>query len=90
MSSSAPVPESRAIRVAVADDALQVDLVDGRRISVPLDWFPRLLQATPEQRGHWRLIGDGEGIRWPDLDEDISVAGLLRGRAAPGATRRAI
>ena len=72
------IPE--VTRVAVDDAALSVDLVDGRTVSVPLLWFPRLAHATPDERGHWRLIGRGEGIHWPDLDEDISVANLLAGR----------
>ena len=70
----------RAVKVSVSDDALSADLDDGRTITVPLAWYPRLLHATPEERGHWRIIGGGEGIHWPDLDEDISVAGLLAGR----------
>lgn len=69
--------------VRVTEDELIVPLVDGRTISVPLAWFPRLLHATPQQRGHFELLGDGDGIHWPDLDEDISVAGLLRGVRAP-------
>src|SRR5438552_12437310 len=67
----------RATQVSFVDDYLSVDLEDGRRISVPIVWFPRLLEATPEQRSHWRLIGRGIGINWPDLDEDVSVEGLL-------------
>jgi hypothetical protein len=66
--------------VTVAEDTLSVDLSDGRTISVPLAWFPRLVHATPEERNHWRLIGKGGGIHWEDLDEDISVEGLLAGR----------
>jgi len=63
----------------VADDAhLRVTLADGRELAAPLEWFPRLRDATPEQRSHWRLIGRGQGIHWPDVDEDISVASLLR------------
>lgn len=69
-----------AERVTLTEDTLTVDLSDGRTISVPLAWFPRLLQATPEERGHWRLIGKGQGIHWEDIDEDISVEGLLAGR----------
>jgi hypothetical protein len=65
--------------VRVTDDELIVALKDGRTVSVPLAWFPRLLRATPEQRQRWELMGDGEGIHWPDLDEDVSVEGLLRG-----------
>lgn len=66
--------------VSVTDDYLIVSLTDGRSLSVPLAWYPRLQHGTPEERNHWRLIGGGEGIHWPDLDEDISVAGLVDGR----------
>lgn len=66
--------------VSISDDALTVDLDDGRTITVPLAWYPRLLHATPAERAHWRLIGRGQGIHWPDLDEDISVENLLIGR----------
>ncbi len=69
-----------AISVVVTDDALTVELSDGRTISVPLAWYPRLLHATPEERGNWRLIGKGQGIHWKEMDEDISVEGLLAGR----------
>ena len=65
--------------VAFTDDDLIVSLVDGRRVTVPLVWFPRLAKATREQLEKYELLGDGEGIHWPDLDEDLSVAGLLRG-----------
>ena len=66
--------------VSTGDDDLIVDLADGRTITVPLAWFPRLSHGTPAERVNWRLIGGGEGIHWPDLDEDISVASLLAGR----------
>jgi hypothetical protein len=66
--------------VTVTDDTLRVDLSDGRSISVPLGWFPRLQHASPTERKHWRLIGKGTGIHWEDIDEDISVEGLLAGR----------
>jgi hypothetical protein len=66
--------------VAVTDDTLTVDLSDGRTVSVPLAWYPRLLHATPEERGNWVLIARGEGVHWPDVDEDISVASLIAGR----------
>jgi hypothetical protein len=69
-----------AQNVTVTDDTLVVDLVDGRTVSVPLSWYPRLAHGTPSERANWRLIGRGEGIHWPDLDEDLSVAGLLAGR----------
>ncbi len=71
---------SRAETVTVTADALSVDLSDGRTISVPLEWFPRLVNATAEERKNWRLIGRGHGIHWVDIDEDISVEGLLAGR----------
>ena len=74
------VIEARAQRVAVTADALIVDLLDGRTIAVPLAWYPRLAHGTDTERAHWRFIGEGEGIHWPDLDEDISVEGLLAGR----------
>jgi hypothetical protein len=69
-----------AQNVKVTDDALIVDLNDGRTVSVPLAWFPRLLHGTPEERNRWRFVGDGEGIHWPDLDEDISVENLILGK----------
>ena|SRR5688572_17027370 len=69
-----------AANARCSDDHLIVDLSDGRTISVPLDWYPRLLHGTPQERAHWRLIGRGDGIHWPDLDEDLSVDGLLEGR----------
>ncbi len=68
--------EPRAVAVRATDDELLVDLADGRRLAVPLVWFPKLLHASPAQRSHFDLIGDGEGIHWPDVDEDISVRGL--------------
>jgi len=69
----------RAQRVEVTEEELRVELEDGRTISVPLAWFPRLWHGTPEERNRWELIGDGEGIHWPDLDEDIEVVHLLAG-----------
>ncbi len=69
----------RAQTVTVTEDELTVALEDGRTISVPLAWFPRLLHATPAERANWRLIGEGEGIHWSELDEDIAVAHLLAG-----------
>ncbi len=72
--------EAAAQDVRLTDDTLVVDLTDGRTISVPLAWFPRLANGTPKERANWRFIGRGEGIHWPDLDEDISVASLLAGR----------
>lgn len=69
----------RVETVRVTEDTLSVDLSDGRTISVPLAWFPRLVHATPSERNNWRLIGKGHGIHWEDIDEDISVEGLLAG-----------
>jgi hypothetical protein len=68
-----------ATDVEVTADHLRVELADGRSISVPIGWFPRLLKADVAARSHWQLIGRGVGIHWPEIDEDISVAGLLRG-----------
>lgn len=86
MTSTAPEHEPRARAVRVTDDELVVEITDGRRIAVPLSWFPRLLHASPTKRDRWELLGNGEGIHWPDLDEDVSVSGLLRGVVAPDAT----
>ncbi len=69
-----------ATSVTVTEDALVVELTDGRTISVPLAWYPRLVHATPEERNHWELHADDQHIHWPDLDEDLSVEGLLAGR----------
>ena len=66
--------------VTVTDDTLSVDLSDGRTLSVPLAWFPRLFHASPKERNNWRLIGKGHGIHWEEIDEDISVEGLLAGK----------
>ena len=80
MSTSATeIPLPTAEEVKVTRNALKVDLSDGRTISVPLTWYPRLLYATSEERENWRLIGRGRGIHWEDIDEDISVEGLLAG-----------
>jgi hypothetical protein len=81
-SSTIRVPLARAQDVTVTEDTLTVELSDGRSISVPLAWYPRLLHGTPEERATWRLIGRGTGIHWPALDEDISVENLLAGRAS--------
>jgi len=83
--STSPLPsditEARAQTVSVTADTLVVDLVDGRTISVPVAWYPRLADGTLTERAHWRFIGKGEGIHWPDLDEDLSIEGLLAGRS---------
>lgn len=72
----------RVENVNITKDTLSVDLSDGRTISAPLEWFPRLVYATPEERKNWRLIERGHGIHWKDIDEDISIEGLLAGRAS--------
>ena len=69
-----------ALNVSLTDDTLSVDLSDGRSISVPIAWFPRLLHSTEQERKNWRLIGRGQGIHWEDIDEDISIEGLLAGK----------
>ena len=81
MTSSALESETPvATTVTVTDDTLNVELSDGRSLTVPLAWYPRLLYATQTERNHWRLIGKGHGIHWNDIDEDISVEGLLAGK----------
>ncbi len=83
MSTSDIRPGERIKNVHLSEDLLSVDLLDGRTISVPLAWYPRLLHATPEQRANWQIAGGGYGIHWPELDEDLSSEGLLRGAPAP-------
>ncbi len=80
--------DERVRDVHVTDDTLSVDLMDGRTITVPLVWYPRLLAGTPKQRQHWQPCAAGYGIHWPDLDEDLSTEGLLRGAPAPGVAKR--
>ena len=87
MNTSEPKPGERVSDVRIDEDALTVDLADGRTISVPLAWFPRLIAATAAQRARWQVSAGGFGIHWPEVDEDLSVEGLLRG--APAASRRA-
>jgi hypothetical protein len=69
-----------AVNVSVSEDTLSVDLRDGRSLSVPLAWYPRLAYGSMVERDNWRLIGAGEGVHWSDLDEDISVLGLIEGK----------
>ncbi len=83
MTTSPPRPGERVADVRFDDDTMSVDLADGRTITVPLAWYPRLLDATPEQRRHWQPCGGGFGIHWPDIDEDLSTQGLLEGAPAP-------
>ena len=79
----------KALEVNVTEDNLTVELDDGRSISVPLTWYPRLWHGTPTERQNWRMIGDGVGIHWPDLDEDISIEGLILGRRS-GESQRSL
>ena len=83
MTSSMITTDERITAVVVTEDTLSVSLMDGRTISVPLVWYPRLLHATSEQRQNWQIAGGGYGIHWPDVDEDLSAEGLLRGAPAP-------
>jgi len=89
MAISEPRAGERVKDVHFSEDSISVDLADGRSISAPLVWYPRLLHATPEQRANWRIAGGGYGIHWPDIDEDLSTQGLLRGAPAPRAPRSA-
>ena len=80
----APAADERVKSVRVSDDSLAVDVMDGRTIVVPLVWYPRLLNASTTQRENWEACAGGLGIHWPEIDEDLSVEGLLRGAPAPG------
>jgi hypothetical protein len=83
MNVSAKLTDERVLDVRCDKHSLIVDLMDGRTISVPLAWYPRLLHAAPEARANWRKSAGGFGIHWPDIDEDLSTEGLLRGAPAP-------
>ena len=78
--------DERVRDVRISEDTLTVDLMDGRTISVPLLWYPRQLSGTPKQRANWKVCAAGYGIHWPDLDEDLSTEGLLRGAPAPAGS----
>ncbi|MGD0126031.1 MAG: DUF2442 domain-containing protein [Terriglobia bacterium] len=88
--STAILTEPRIVTVNVTDDAIVAHLADGRVVSVPLEWSWRLKDATVEQRAHWEIIGDGQGVHWPDVDEDISVDGMLRGIPAKRPSRKGL
>ena len=81
----AKIPQAQ--EVAVTEDTLTAELSDGRTISVPLAWYPRLVYASQKERDNWELIGGGQGVRWPDLDEDLSVEGLIAGRPSGESQR---
>jgi hypothetical protein len=78
LASEITIPKAEDVKIT--DDTLSVELSDGRTISVPLEWFPRLVNATPKERNNWNLIGKGHGIHWEDIDEDISIEGLIAGK----------
>lgn len=80
--------DERVKNVRCDEEKLSVDLEDGRTISAPIDWYPRLKKATPAQRANWTTSGGGYGIHWPDIDEDLSTEGLLRGIPAPDSQQR--
>jgi hypothetical protein len=83
MNTSEIKPGERVKDVNFTEDSISVDLMDGRTISVPLAWYPRLLHASADQRANWKVCGGGFGIHWPDIDEDLSTEGLLRGAPSP-------
>ena len=80
MTISTEIASTRAVAVRFDEDALTIELADGRVISAPLGWYPRLSQGTPDERANWRLTADGEAIHWPALDEDLSVVSIVAGR----------
>ncbi len=86
-SSTTSISTFYAQSVSLTEDTLRVELSDGRSLSVPLDWYPRLVHGTPEERSNWRMVGHGSGIHWPALDEDLSVEALLAGRASGESQR---
>ena len=89
MNTSEPKSGERIRDVTITDDSVSVDLFDGRTITAPLAWYPRLLHAAPKERSNWRIAGAGYGIHWPDLDEDLTTRGLLQGAPAPRGKAKA-
>ena len=83
----AEMKTAKAQKVTVTEDSIIVDLIDGRTVSAPIAWYPRLLHGKPEERNNLRLIGQGEGIHWPDLDEDVSIQNLLAGKPSGESQR---
>jgi hypothetical protein len=83
MNTAVQIQEVRIKNITVTEDTITAQLMDGRTISVPLAWSWRLSEATPDQRANWEIIGDGQGVHWPDIDEDISAEGMLYGIPAP-------
>ena len=88
MSTLERVSEPLAVGLVVTENDLIVSLADGRSLSVPIAWYPRLANATPEQRQNWKILGPGVCFHWPDVDEDLSVEGMLLGAPAPGVRSR--
>jgi hypothetical protein len=88
MSTAVKLQEVRIKNISVSEDTITAQLVDGRIISVPLAWSWRLSEATPPQRANYKIIGNGHGVHWPDIDEDISAEGMLYGIPAPKPTKR--
>ena len=86
---AAEIQTVKGSNVVISEDTLTVELADGRSLSVPIAWYPRLFHGSQQERENWELIGDGEGIHWPDLDEDISVEGLILGRPS-GESQRSL
>jgi hypothetical protein len=89
MATLEPKAGERVRDVRLTDDTISVDLFDGRTITVPIAWYPRLLHATPEERANWCIAGAGYGIHWPDIDEDLRTPGLLQGAPAPRGRAKA-
>jgi hypothetical protein len=87
--STIEIQPTLAESISIDEELLTIDFVDGRSISVPLEWYPRLLHGTPQERADWRLIGQGEGIHWPELDEDISVENVWAGKPS-GESQRSL
>ena len=90
MGTFTPKIDERVEAVYFFRDSLVVDLVDGRSISAPLSWYPKLLRATPKERASWKICGGGHGIHWPEIDEDLSTEGLLRGAPAPTSIKNKV
>ncbi len=82
--------DERVKNVSFTEDSISVDLMDGRTISAPLIWYPRLYHATSDQLANWQVSGGGYGMHWPDIDEDLSTEGLLRGAPAPGQQQKVV
>jgi hypothetical protein len=87
--STIEIQPTLAERISIDEELLTIDFVDGRSVSIPLEWYPRLVHGTVQERNNWRLIGQGEGIHWPELDEDISVENVWAGQSS-GESQRSL